>query len=493
MIENNLHAKALSNGNWERAIVQSAKNVISPFVEIAYGIRAKTIPIALCCGWGCLMAALCLKRYDLTLFRRLGIYKLYPIHFYPRLVYDLCISLSGFWLWGGYQTALKHRLIRRLTESFTCAGLVNPMGRLPGFVFDRPIDGSTRKLRITRAAHPIAAFEKAKASLESSLQIFIDEFREHRTSGVIDIIYAHEPMPKLVRLDDIFGVGRNRFVVGKTRASEIKVSFREVPHLLIAGQTGSGKSTFLRSLITTLYLNDARCKFDLVDLKGGLEFQLFENLPRIAVAPDVPYAINALQRLEVRLKERMALLKEKGCKDIDAYVKQENVAPLDRHYLVVDEAAEMFLAGHHAPMSSIQTARRILSQIARQGRSVGVHLIIATQRPDAKALDPQVKANLTGVVCFQMLNDASSITVLGNGRATDLAPIPGRAIWKSGSEFVEVQTPYLETADVDRYLEKLRVAPENLAPVNSVQTTEANAHPPDAPLIADVENAEDRK
>ena len=116
----------------------------------------------------------------------------------------------------------------------------------------------------------------------------------------------------------------------------------------------------------------------------------------------------------------------------------------------------MFLAGGHAASGDIQTARRVLSQIARQGRSVGVHLIVATQRPDAKSLDPQVKANLTGVLCFQMLNDASSITVLGVGRATELPAIPGRAIWKCGAEMVEVQTPFLGTDEVDQLLESAR-------------------------------------
>ena len=161
----------------------------------------------------------------------------------------------------------------------------------------------------------------------------------------------------------------------------------------------------------------------------------------------------------------MALLKANDCKDIDAYLAlsrgpkkdcrwQYRSSEKPRPASSLSWMRPLKCSSPEATPTSgdIQIARRVLSQIARQGRSVGVHLVIATQRPDAKSLDPQVKANLTGVVCFQMLNDASSITVLGVGRATELPAIPGRAIWKCGAEMVEVQTPYLETEEADRAL-----------------------------------------
>ena len=130
---------------------------------------------------------------------------------------------------------------------------------------------------------------------------------------------------------------------------------------------------------------------------------------------------------------------------------------MSRKLVVVDEAAEIFLGGHHATNSDLSLARKVISQIARQGRAVGVHLVMATQRPDAKAIDSQVKTNLTGIVCFQMPNNVSSITVIDSGRATHLPNMPGRAIWKNGGQLTELQTPHLSIEEAKDILAPLKI------------------------------------
>jgi S-DNA-T family DNA segregation ATPase FtsK/SpoIIIE len=387
---------------------------------------------------------------------------LYPKNPWFLTAYVSFGALSGFLVWGIGQAILKRKLVTQLTEAFLASGLKTPLGKLPSFVFDKPIDAVTRKLRLKRQYLSVKQFKDARPSLESALQIYIDTIHENRVQGSVDIVYSHFPMDELVELDDIKGIPKETFVIGRSRSQEIQVSLASVPHFLVAGQTGGGKSTFLRQMITSLYLNNPSFQFRLIDLKGGLEFQIFENLNRIKVVPDVAKAIALIRSLEKSLVYRMETLKLNGCKDIKAFFAKpmsERKYPtgqyredISRTLVVIDEVAELFMATSEMKSKEVQEAKRVIWKIAAQGRAVGLHLVVATQRPDVKALDSQVKTHLIGVVCFQMVNDASSMTVLGNGRATDLPRIPGRAIWKSELDMIEIQTPFISPEIVTELL-----------------------------------------
>jgi len=474
-------------------LLQRLRNVFlffyGPLEALWEGVRAKTLPLA---TLGILALAIQLSVYrhwDWILWDRLHMAAWYPSGFKPFCWYYTAVVLSPLWLWAMWQAGRKRIRLRRLTETFRSIGLQNNLGNIPNYISDWAIDAHTRKLRLTRAALPMEAFRKKTDALQGALQIHVDEMRENRELGTVDIIYAHAPMPSQFGIDKerLAKLSVGEFLVGTTRSHTLRSCLREVAHLLVAGQTGGGKSTFLRQLITSLYLKDRAATFVLIDLKGGLEFQTFERLPRIAVIPSVALAIHQLKWVSEAIDARMALLKEAGCRDLEEYLarrsKDKNGArqmpattmPLQRQVIVVDEAAEMFLAGDHATGQDVQLARRILSQVARQGRSLGIHLIVATQRPDSRALDPQIKANLPGVLCYQMVNDASSISVLGTGRATDLPAIPGRGIWKRGGDLVEVQTPFLSLDDAEALLEPLRLPQESDPP--SIAPTPAEHSP----------------
>jgi DNA polymerase III delta prime subunit len=442
-------------------------NILRPIRELYDGVKSGTLPWHWCFCIGIALQIGISFHWDFALFQVTQLQGIYPANQTLFLCYYFCVIFSPFWVWAFYKSILKQRFLKKLTETFQSIGLRNGLGRLPNFVFDKALDSQTRKLRLARAGISPMEFEKKKEDLASALHVYVDELRENRAQGTMDFIYGLEPMPREFAPESYSFLKANKFLVGTTRSKQYVADLRDTPHLLIAGQTGGGKSTFLRQFVTSLYLNNPSYEFSLIDLKGGLEFQLFENLPRVQVIGDVGGSVYLLQQTAQEIGLRMELLKANRAKDMAGYMaipKEERKLPpsfkkdhkLSRHIIVVDEAAELFLTGNHASSSDVQSARRILSQVARQGRSLGIHLVIATQRPDSRALDPQVKANLPGVLCFQMVNDVSSISVLGTGRATDLPPVPGRSIWKNSLDLVEVQTPFMTVNQASSLLESHR-------------------------------------
>jgi energy-coupling factor transporter ATP-binding protein EcfA2 len=464
-------------------IEHTFKNIallIEPVKELVRGIEMNTIPWHICAGWTVSTTVILFFKIDHFIISHTRFTGLYPYHPVLYKAYAFSLSTAAFWAWSWIEVKKKRDKLKILTHAFKNAGLESKIGRLPNLVSDFPIDQMTRKMRLTNAGFPVSSFQNQSKFIESELGVFIDHIKENREHRSIDIIYSHYPMEDEVKYNPDSTSRAYEFMVGQTRAHMVTASLRESPHLLVAGQTGGGKSTFLRQLIVHLHSKHKTCKFLLIDLKGGLEFSLFENRKQFVVVPHVLAAVEELKKVDKILDERMAFLKANHCKDIDGYFKKEEksgkAVNLDRYVVVVDEAAEMFLAGHHAKGNDIQTARGILSRAARQGRAVGVHLVVATQRPDTRSLDPQVKANLTGVICFQMMNDASSIAVLGNGRATDLPKVPGRAIWKNGIEMLEIQTPLLTVEEAERLMGPADNDPKS--EVASAAQTDSAGSPP---------------
>ena len=441
-------------------------------LELWRGVIHRTLP--LWCFWvGIAVCAALGMRLDTYPWRRANAAFLYPSHPWVYWPYAAFLIGIGFWCWGLYRVGARRQLVNRLTEAFKTAGLETSTHRVPGFIDDEPLDEFCRKLVLQPVGLPLSQFQKAKERLQACLGVYIDEFREDIARGTLTMLYAHEPMSPNEPLENVRAFPGYSFAVGKGRSGWVVAKLQDIPHYLVAGLTNSGKSTFLRQAITTLYLNNPKMEFSLIDLKGGLEFQLFEGLKRVRVFASASQALTALRDASAELDHRIGLLRDRKCKDIIAYNQLEDVDRIARKLLVVDEAAELFLAGDGASANESQEARRVASHIAAQGRAVGIHLIIATQRPDKTAVASHTKTNLQGRLCFQMADNASSMTILDSGRATDLPPVAGRAIWKNGFSLTEIQAPYLSVEKTEEAL-----APYRPAPVEVVAVTHEKAKAP---------------
>jgi S-DNA-T family DNA segregation ATPase FtsK/SpoIIIE len=225
--------------------------------------------------------------------------------------------------------------------------------------------------------------------------------------------------------------------VGYTHTGLIVADLADIPHLLIGGITGGGKSNAIHVIVNSLL--PAKPEIILIDLKMS-EYNYLEN--HCLIVTDHDGAGQTLARLVGEMRRRQRLLKAAKCVNIAKYnVRQE---PLPYIVLVIDELAEL---DDEAAQDNVETLLRLC-------RASGICIIAATQRPDANTFKRfgQSKANFRGRLCFQVADAVNSKIILDNGMAADLPDNPGRAIWRLGKDCVEVQTPYLDPEEAERRL-----------------------------------------
>lgn len=204
------------------------------------------------------------------------------------------------------------------------------------------------------------------------------------------------------------------------------------PHMLIAGESGSGKSTEMRSIITSLITNNKADLF-LIDLKHGVEFNMFRKCKRVSVlARTATEAESMLCEIIEEVNRRYNLMLEADCTDIKEYNKK--VGSLRYQVLVVDEFA--------AFGKKNKKCFEMLETLSAQARACGIHLIIATQRPSADVINGVIKANITNIVGLKTKDNTNSRVVLDACGLEKLRG-QGQGILKRGAEEILFQGPYL--------------------------------------------------
>ena len=220
------------------------------------------------------------------------------------------------------------------------------------------------------------------------------------------------------------------FVIGEGLDGPLELDLtRDGPHALIAGTTGSGKSELLKSIVASLAINNRpdAMSFVLVDYKGGSAFKDCVALPHtVGMVTDLDAHLvrRALASLAAELRRREHVFATAGAKDIEDYTALVGVAPLARLVIVIDEFASLarelpdFVSG--------------LVNIAQRGRSLGIHLILATQRPSG-VVSPEIRANTNLRIALRVTDASESSDVLDAPHAAHIAAArPGRAYVRRG-------------------------------------------------------------
>ncbi len=259
--------------------------------------------------------------------------------------------------------------------------------------------------------------------------------------ALLDLLGMAEPDPAVV-CDRWRGAGplpHPAAPIGVTETGPLVLDLLvDGPHALLAGTTGAGKSELLRTLVVSLAasVDPEHLSFVLVDYKGGSAFDACAALPHTAgmvTDLDDRLAERALRCLEAELRYREERLREVGADDLPALLALGPAAPLPRMVIVIDEFAAM--------AKELPDFMDALVDIAARGRSLGVHLVLATQRP-AGVIRDNVRANTNMRIALRVQDTADSSDVIGDGRAARLARSqPGRGYLRLGpTETVAFQT-----------------------------------------------------
>jgi S-DNA-T family DNA segregation ATPase FtsK/SpoIIIE len=253
---------------------------------------------------------------------------------------------------------------------------------------------------------------------------------------------------------------------GKTISNEtFVVDLAKMPHLLMAGATGQGKSVGLNAVLTSLLYkkHPAEVKFVLVDPKK-VELTLFNKIERhyLAKLPDSEDAIitdntkviNTLNSLCIEMDNRYEMLKNAFCRNIAEYnkkFKERKLNPNDGHkflpyiVLVVDEFADLI-------MTAGKEVETPIARLAQLARAIGIHLIIATQRPSVNVITGIIKANFPARIAFRVTSKIDSRTIL-DGAGADQLIGRGDMLYTQGNDLIRLQCAFVDTPEVEKITE----------------------------------------
>ncbi len=254
--------------------------------------------------------------------------------------------------------------------------------------------------------------------------------------------------------------------LGKTISNEVYIAdLAKMPHLLVAGATGQGKSVGINAILTSLLYkkHPAELKFVMVDPKK-VELSLFKTIERHflaklpnedeAIITDTKKVINTLNSLCIEMDQRYDLLKNaavRNLKEYNAKFVNRRLNPEEGHrflpyiVLVVDEFADLM-------MTAGKEVETPIARLAQLARAVGIHLVIATQRPSVNIITGTIKANFPARLAFRVLSKVDSRTILDAGGADQLIG-RGDMLLATGSDLTRIQCAFVDTPEVEQISE----------------------------------------
>ena len=300
--------------------------------------------------------------------------------------------------------------------------------------------------------------------------------------GTIGIEVPNEK-PQVVSMHSVIASGRFQdeqkmrlpVAIGRTITNEVFCfDLAKTPHLLVAGATGQGKSVGLNAIITSLLYkkHPAELKFVLVDPKM-VEFSIYKPLlkhymaampdqeERDIIITDCQKVINTLNSLVIEMEDRYTLLADANCRNLEDYNEKFCIRRLNPEKPVENVLTKKILHHHFMPylviiideygdfiMQAGKEVERPIQRLAQKARAVGMHMILATQRPDVKIVTGTIKANIPTRIAFRTQSVVDSRTVL-DAKGADQLIGKGDMLYSGGGNLTRIQCAFVDTPEVE--------------------------------------------
>ena len=327
---------------------------------------------------------------------------------------------------------------RAAKDQLQCIGLVNHAGVAPDLLRKRRDKDNSRVTvwEFRNNSIPLQEWEKRQAAIETALGITIVKltYAKGKSRVLVYAVPAGDDLPeKLEWKDSCLSPDNFVLILGKSYTGPVTVNLTHIPHILLGGSTGSGKSVLLKLLLMQALRKGAEVY--IADFKGGVDFpKVWHQKCRMCFTEED--LCNILDQLVEDLERRKSAFKALGCPNIDAY-NEIAERPLQRLIYACDEVAEVLdkTGADSERKKLLSQIESRLSTIARQGRAFGIHLILATQRPDATIIPGQIRNNMDFRVCGRADSVLSQI-ILDSTSAAEQIPKDARGRFITGDGIV---------------------------------------------------------
>jgi len=328
------------------------------------------------------------------------------------------------------------------------------------------ITGLSNDLSLALASHPIRIEAPIPGRSLVGVEIPNKTRAQVRLRNLIEGLDFQKSLSRLV-----LALGRD------VSGLPVYTDLARMPHLLVAGSTGTGKTIFLNSLILSLLYQPStsfksaspeNLRFILVDPKR-VEFPVYNNLPHLLcpVIYSAKQTISALKWLTDEMERRFDVLSEAKARDIGSFNElalKNGTSPLPFIVLIIDELADLMAAKGR----EIEAA---IVRLAQMSRAVGIHLIVATQRPSVEVITGLIKANITSRVTFQVASQVDSRTVLDTAGAEKLLGL-GDLLYISAeiAKPKRIQGSYVSEKEVRKVVKHIVSKSQELEPQKEMET-----------------------